>query len=67
MSRFSVVVCGGGVAGMEAVHVVGSPNLTQLYATGLEQRQCKSYATDGSDAVLAGLTQIRKQLVSHVI
>lgn len=54
-------------AGVAAVHVVGSPNLTQLYATGLEQRRCKSCATDGSDAVLAGLTQIRKQLVSHVI
>jgi len=52
---------------IQAVQVVGSPNLTQLYATGLEQRQCKSRATDGSDAVLAGLTLIRKQLVSHVI
>jgi 2-dehydro-3-deoxygalactonokinase len=52
---------------IEAVHLIGSPNLTQLYATGLAHRQCKSNATDGSDAALAGLTLIRKQLVTHVI
>jgi 2-dehydro-3-deoxygalactonokinase len=50
-----------------AVHLIGSPNLTQLYAAGLAHRQCNSNATDGSDAVLAGLTLIRKQLVTHVI
>jgi 2-dehydro-3-deoxygalactonokinase len=40
------------------VHLVGSSSLTRLYAEGLSQ----SHATDGSDAVLAGLTQIRNQL-----
>ena len=54
-----------------AVHLIGSPNLTQLYTAGLAQRRCKSNATDGSEAVLAGLTQIQKQLseppVTHAI
>jgi 2-dehydro-3-deoxygalactonokinase len=45
-----------------AVHLIGSANLTRLYADGLAHRHCRSNATDGADAVLAGLTQIRKQL-----
>jgi|SRR3569833_2067892 len=40
------------------VHLIGSSSLTRLYAQGLGE----SRATDGSDAVLAGLTQIRNQL-----
>ncbi|HEY2403516.1 MAG TPA: 2-dehydro-3-deoxygalactonokinase [Steroidobacteraceae bacterium] len=48
-----------------AVHLIGSPNLTRLYAQGLRQRQCKSNAIDGSEASLAGLAQIRKQLSGH--
>jgi 2-dehydro-3-deoxygalactonokinase len=44
------------------VHLIGSPNLTRLYADGLAHQHCRSNATDGSDAVLAGLMQIRTQL-----
>jgi 2-dehydro-3-deoxygalactonokinase len=53
--------------GLSAVHLVGSPALTQLYATGLGQRHCNSNSTDGSAAALAGLAQIRTQLVTHAI
>lgn len=56
---------------LPAVHLVGAPALTRLYADGLSHRQCKSSATDGSEASLAGLTQIYKQLfrpaVKHAI
>jgi 2-dehydro-3-deoxygalactonokinase len=50
---------------LPAVHLIGSPNLTRLYAAGLRQRHCKSNAIDGSAASLAGLAQIRKQLSGH--
>ena len=40
------------------VHLVGSPDLTRLYAEALHHRQCTSSATDGSAASLAGLIQI---------
>jgi 2-dehydro-3-deoxygalactonokinase len=50
---------------LPAVHLIGSPNLTRLYAEGLRRRQCKSNAIDGSEASLAGLAQIRKQLSGH--
>lgn len=43
------------------VYLIGSPSLTRLYADGLQQ----SHAIDGSAAALAGLTQIRRQLVTH--
>jgi 2-dehydro-3-deoxygalactonokinase len=48
-----------------SVHLIGSPNLTRLYAEGLRHRQCVSSTTDGSAASLAGLDQIRKQLSGH--
>ena len=47
------------------VHLIGSPDLTRLYATGLARRQCPVTSTDGSAAALAGLTRIRIQLTGH--
>ncbi len=63
------------------VYLIGSPNLTRLYADGLghyglghpgladrgpaPQRMGRSHAIDGSVASLAGLAQIRRQLVTH--
>jgi 2-dehydro-3-deoxygalactonokinase len=52
---------------LPAVHLIGSPSLTRLYAEGLRLRRCQSNATDGSHASVAGLAQIRKQLVTHAI
>lgn len=52
---------------LPAIHLVGSPSLTRLYAQGLEHRHVQSNVIDGSEASLAGLAQIRKQLVTHVI
>lgn len=50
-----------------AIHLIGSPNLTRLYAQGLDHRHVQSNAIDGSEASLAGLARIRKQLVTHAI
>jgi 2-dehydro-3-deoxygalactonokinase len=50
---------------LPAVHLIGSPNLTRLYAQGLRHRHYESNATDGAEASLAGLAQIRKQLSGH--
>ena len=52
---------------LPAIHLVGSPSLTRLYAQGLSHRHCQSNAIDGSAASLAGLAQIRTQLVTHAI
>jgi 2-dehydro-3-deoxygalactonokinase len=51
-----------GETAVRAVHLIGSPELTQLYATGLGRRQYATHATDGSAASVAGLVQIRRQL-----
>lgn len=48
-----------------AVHLVGAPELTTLYAAALHLRHCETHTTDGSQAALAGLTQIRKQLTGN--
>jgi 2-dehydro-3-deoxygalactonokinase len=51
-----------GATVVRAVHLIGSPELTKLYATGLGLRHYETHATDGSDAAVAGLAQIRRQL-----
>ena len=51
-----------GETAVRAVHLIGSPELTQLYAAGLGLRQYATQATDGSAASIAGLVQIRRQL-----
>ena len=50
---------------LPAVHLIGSPKLTRLYAQGLRHRHRNSNAIDGSEASLAGLAEIRKQLSGH--
>jgi len=53
------------------VYLIGSPDLTRLYADGLGHYGLghfglgQSHAIDGSAASLAGLAQIRRQLVTH--
>ena len=53
------------------VYLIGSPNLTRLYAEGLGHDGLghvgvgQSHVIDGSAASLAGLAQIRTQLVTH--
>jgi len=48
------------------VYLIGSPNLTRLYEAGVSHCGLgQSHAIDGSAAALAGLTQIRRQLVTH--
>ncbi|MBS0418908.1 MAG: 2-dehydro-3-deoxygalactonokinase [Proteobacteria bacterium] len=48
------------------VYLIGSPNLTRLYADGLGHHGLgQSHTIDGSAAALAGLAQIRRQLVTH--
>jgi 2-dehydro-3-deoxygalactonokinase len=48
-----------------AVCLVGAPELTKLYAAGLSFRHCETNTIDGSDAALAGLTRIRRQLTEN--
>ena len=48
------------------VHLIGSSHLNQLYAEGLGHYGLgRTHAIDGSAAALAGLAQIRSQLVTH--
>jgi len=45
-----------------AVHLIGSPQLMELYAAGLGLRHYETSSTDGSLAAVAGLAQVRRQL-----
>jgi 2-dehydro-3-deoxygalactonokinase len=44
------------------VHLIGDPQLTQLYALGLAAQHCTTSALEGVSAALAGLTQVHRQL-----
>jgi 2-dehydro-3-deoxygalactonokinase len=44
------------------VHLIGDPQLTQLYALGLAAQHCSSSALEGGAAALAGLAQVHRQL-----
>jgi 2-dehydro-3-deoxygalactonokinase len=61
----------GAIAALGAtpsVYLIGSPNLTRLYADGLDHHGLDpTHTIDGSAASLAGLAQIRRQLVTHGI
>jgi 2-dehydro-3-deoxygalactonokinase len=61
----------GAIAALGAtpsVYLIGSPNLTRLYADGLGHHGLDpTHTIDGSAASLAGLAQIRRQLVTHGI
>ena len=45
-----------------AVHLIGSPQLMELYAAGLGLQHYETSSTDGSVAAVAGLAQVRRQL-----
>ena len=47
---------------VSAVHLIGSPQLTELYAAGLSLQNYQTGATDGAAAAVAGLAQVRRQL-----
>jgi len=47
------------------VHLIGSPELTQLYALGLAPHDCTANRIEGGAASLAGLVQLHRQLISE--
>jgi 2-dehydro-3-deoxygalactonokinase len=56
-----------GANGVRTVHVVGSPHLTQLYATGLASHDYAASRLDGAAAALAGLTLVHRQLTPRLV
>src|SRR6266702_4995880 len=47
---------------VHAVHLIGSPQLMELYAAGLALQRYETSSTDGGFAAVAGLLQVRRQL-----
>ncbi len=54
-------------AGVRSVHLIGSPHLTQLYATGLASQDYTASSLDGAAASLAGLVQVHRQLTPGLV
>ncbi|MDB6088898.1 MAG: 2-dehydro-3-deoxygalactonokinase [Gammaproteobacteria bacterium] len=52
---------------VRAVHLIGSPQLTELYAAGLGLQHYQTSSTDGSAAAVAGLAQVRRQLTQESV
>jgi 2-dehydro-3-deoxygalactonokinase len=50
-----------------AVHVIGAPSLTQLYAAGLGSHGCEATQMDGAQAALAGLTYVHGRLSQRAL
>ena len=50
-----------------AVHVIGAPQLIELYAAGLDRQHCHTSSTDGVVAAVAGLTHVRQQLIRRSV
>jgi 2-dehydro-3-deoxygalactonokinase len=46
--------------------LIGTPQLTALYAAGLARRQCEARQIDGARAALAGLSEVYQQLTTGV-
>jgi 2-dehydro-3-deoxygalactonokinase len=46
----------------QAVHMIGAPQLTELYAKGLASQDYQTSTTDGVLAAVAGLANVRSQL-----
>jgi 2-dehydro-3-deoxygalactonokinase len=60
-------ICGaldvfGNLIVARAVHLIGSPQLMELYAAGLSLQHCETSSTDGDLAAVAGLARVRRQL-----
>lgn len=53
--------------GSRSVHLIGSPHLTQLYATGLASHDYIASSLDGATASLAGLLQVHRQLTPRLV
>jgi 2-keto-3-deoxy-galactonokinase len=51
----------------DSLHLVGSPQLTELYAAGLRPRIYNITRTDGVPAAVAGLTHVRRQLTHGAV
>lgn len=49
-----------------SVHLIGSPQLTGLYAAGLSLRHYQAGSTDGTPASVCGLALVRRQLTADV-
>jgi 2-dehydro-3-deoxygalactonokinase len=47
---------------VRSVHLIGSPQLMNLYAAGLGLQHYETSSTDGGLAAVAGLAQVRRQL-----
>jgi len=54
-------VLAGSIA-VRSVHLIGSPQLMELYAAGLGLQHYETSCTDGVLAAVAGLAQVRRQL-----
>jgi 2-dehydro-3-deoxygalactonokinase len=48
------------------VHLIGEPQLTQLYAAALRQQSCAAQQLDGAAASLAGLARVHRSIESRV-
>jgi 2-keto-3-deoxy-galactonokinase len=48
-----------------AVHLIGAPQLTGLYAKGLARQNYEISTTDGVLAAVAGLSNVRGQLTGR--
>jgi 2-dehydro-3-deoxygalactonokinase len=53
--------------GVRSVHLIGAPDLTQLYATGLVSHGYAASRTDGAAASLAGLVHVHRQLTPRLL
>jgi 2-dehydro-3-deoxygalactonokinase len=50
-----------------SVHLIGDPQLTQLYSQGLAAQHYTATTLDGTAAALAGLAQVHRQLARAVV
>jgi 2-dehydro-3-deoxygalactonokinase len=53
--------------GERTVHLVGAPDLTQLYSAGLVSHGYAASRIDGTAASLAGLVQVHRQLTRRLV
>ena len=56
----------GDLPAKTSVHLIGEPQLTQLYAAALRIRACDAGQLDGAAAALAGLKRVHQYIASRV-
>jgi 2-dehydro-3-deoxygalactonokinase len=54
-------------AGAGSVHLIGSPELTQLYTAALASQDYRATTTDGAAASLAGMARVHRQLAQRPV